>query len=75
MHSIKFNKKNNLINFNLGDDLNTLIKYPDEVEKIILLSWDRRNIKKEGKILIFSVLRKYTNMQKKKVFQFFCLFC
>ena len=33
-------KKNNIINFNLGDDLDPLIKYPDEVEKIILLSWD-----------------------------------
>ena len=42
MHSIKFNKKKQSCNFNLGDDLNTLIKYPDEVEKIILLSWGQK---------------------------------
>ena len=61
-------KKNNLINFNLGDDLNTLIKYPDEVEKIILLSWDRRNIKKEGKnINIFGIEKIYEYAKEKGI--------
>ena len=65
-------KKNNLINFNLGDDLNTLIKYPDEVEKIILLSWDRRNIKKGGKnINIFGIEKIYEYAKEKGIPIFF----
>ena len=60
-------KKNNN-KFNLGDDLNLIISNSNEIQKIVLLAWDRRDIKKEGEnINIFGIKKIYNFAKNNKI--------
>jgi len=61
-------KSKNTRIFKLGDDLNSIISDKEKIEKIIILSWERRNILKDNEdINIYGIKKIFKFAKNKKI--------
>ena len=61
-------KSKNTRIFKLGDDLNSIISDEEKIEKIIILSWERRNILKDNEdINIYGIKKIFKFAKNKKI--------